>query len=160
MIFLRVTWKLISYWIKRAGKENRSWFFMIWKTLHVPKKNPSHVFRNFGEIKVETSNFIQELQVLYSMQGLVTNSFIMFPFCKNSLLCLEGKIMIPCRGNMYFSLSCLPATPLFPSHSLEGLFELAPITGPRLTLCVATGTTEKQGQHWVCRLRRWGPRTP
>ena len=32
--------------------------------------------------------------------------------------------------------------------------------GPRLALCVASGTTEIQGHHQVWRARRGGPRTP
>ena len=102
------------------------------------RKKPHTYFVTLEKLNRESSNFIQELQVLYNMQGVATNSFILFPFCKNSLLCLEDKLMIPCRGNMYFSLSCLPATPSSPSYSLEGLFELT--------------RRPSQGLDWPCAL--------
>ena len=37
---------------------------------------------------------------------------------------------------------------------------MAPFKGHGLALCVASGTTEKQGHRQVCRARRRGPRTP
>ena len=55
------------------------------------------------------------------MTGLATNSFFLFLFRENSLICLEGKSMTPLWGKQY-SLSFLPATPLSPSRTLEGLF--------------------------------------
>ena len=60
--------------------------------------------------------------------------------------------MTPRRGNAISSLS----------GTLEGLFELkkAPFKGPRLTSCIASGTTEIQGHCQVCRTRHLGPRTP
>ena len=54
------------------------------------------------------------------------------------------------------------ATPLSPSQTFEGLFwgDMVLFRGPRLALCVASGTAEKQGHCQVCRARRGGPRTP
>ena len=72
------------------------------------------------------------------LSGLPTNSII---FCF-----FLYKINEPLPGK-HFSLLFLPATPLSPSRTLEGLFELtytAPFEGTRLASCVASGTTEKQ----------------
>ena len=50
--------------------------------------------------------------------GLATNSiFFLFPFCKNSLICLEGKSMTPGWGNtiLFRSSQHLPCLRLGPS---------------------------------------------
>ena len=50
--------------------------------------------------------------------GLATNSiFFLFPFCKKSLICLEGKSMTPHRGNtiLFRSSQQLPRLCLGPS---------------------------------------------
>ena len=50
--------------------------------------------------------------------GLATNSIIFcFPFCKKSLICLEGKSMTPHRGNaiLFCSSQQLPRLRLGPS---------------------------------------------
>ena len=68
------------------------------------------------------------------------------------------KINDPSSGK-HFSLPFLPATPSSPT--LEGLFlaDTAPFKGPRLTLCIAYRTTEKQGRCKVCHARHWGLKT-
>ena len=67
----------------------------------------------------------------YNCPGLATNSilFSLIPFCKNSLICLEGKSMTPYRGNAILCSSSqqLPRLRLGP---LKGFFEL--------TLCPST----------------------
>ena len=69
--------------------------------------------------------------------------------------------MTPCRG-INLSLLLLTVTPSSPSRTLEGLFELTwlPFKDSRLPSCIASGTTEIQGLHQVCRTRCGGPRTP
>ena len=79
---------------------------------------------------------------------------------KISLICLvEGKSMTP---TWHYSLLFLPATRSSPSQTLEGVLKSwhgALQYGPWLTLSVASGTTEIQGHHQVCRARRGCPRT-
>ena len=52
-----------------------------------------------------------------ALAGLATNSiFFLFPFCENSLICLEGKSMTPHRGNpiLFRSSQQLPGLRLDP----------------------------------------------
>ena len=71
------------------------------------------------------NHFSQQQLYQYQQQQQVwpLTHFFLFPFCKNSLICLEGKSMTPLRGNTN-SLPFLPATPSSPSRTLQGLFEL------------------------------------
>ena len=60
------------------------------------------------------------------------------------------------RTNQWLFSSVLPSTSLSPSWTLEGLFELTRrplIHGPQIAACLASGTTEKQRHHQVCRDR-------
>ena len=69
------------------------------------------------------------------------------------------QINDPLSGKCY-SLLFLPATPSSLSQTLKGLTTAtAPFKGPGLASCIASGTTEIQGHHQVCRARRGGPRT-
>ena len=75
--------------------------------------------------------------------------------------------MTPHQENTFLFCSYLPAAPLSPSRTLKGLFltDTVPFIeslfmGPRLPLCVASGTTEIQGHHQVCPAGRGGYRTP
>ena len=56
--------------------------------------------------------------------GLTTKSHFLFPFCENSLICLEGKQINDPSSGKHCSLPFLPATPSSPSRTHEGLFEL------------------------------------
>ena len=90
----------------------------------------------------------------WNVPGLATNSiFFCFHFVKKSLICLDGKSLTPQRGN----------TILFRSSQQLPRVRLGPLRGflscPRLTSCVASGTTEIQGHRQVYRARRGGPRT-
>ena len=86
--------------------------------------------------------------------------FFLFPFCEKSLICLEGKSMTTHRGNtiLFRSSQQLPRLRLGPWRAFWA--DTAPFKGPRLTSCVASGTTEIQRHRQVWRARRGGPRTP
>ena len=72
---------------------------------------------------------------------------------------MEGK-SVTVRQEGHCSIPFLPATPLSPSWTLEGLFELTWRPSRALTSCIASGTTEIQGHREVCHARPGGPRTP
>ena len=66
-----------------------------------------------------------------------------------SLICLKG----PVKEALFSSVP--------PSNSLVSGFELTALfKGPRLASCFASGTTEIQGHHQVCRAGRRGPKKP
>ena len=56
--------------------------------------------------------------------GLTTKSHFLFPFCENSLICLEGKSMTPHRENsiLFRSSQQLPRLHLGPSTHLVRCF--------------------------------------
>ena len=88
------------------------------------------------------------------LPGLATNSiFSCFLFVKNHWFA-------PWRGNPFFSLP--PSNSLVSVSDQRRAFwaDTVPFSGPRLALCVASGSTEIQGHHQVCRARRGAPRTP
>ena len=94
--------------------------------------------------------------------GVATNSiFFCFLFAKKIIDLPGGKINDPSLGKILFSF--VP-----PSNSLAVVSDpwrafwtaTAPFKGPRLASCVASGSTERQGNSQVCHARHGGPRTP
>ena len=105
---------------------------------------------------------------VWKVAGLVTNSiFSVSFFKKKSLICLEGKSMTPLvREIISIHLFCsYKQLPYLLLGSLKGAVSAQKVVdrGPRLSWCVASGTTEKQGHHQVCTRvstrRCLGPRT-
>ena len=108
-------------------------------------------------------SFFPESAVFYGCltwrPGLDTISFVFcFLFVKNH----SKSINDPSTGKHCFS-SVPPSNSLVSvSKPIKGVFwaDTAPFKGPRLALCVASGTTEIQGHRQECSARREGPRTP
>ena len=111
-------WSIFIYYVFRNRR-------IAWS-----KANNSHLFVCFCSPKntkhplllSEVHSFDDETLGGGSRCGHQRNP-IMSAFCEKSLICQEGKSMTPCRGS-HFSRPFLPATPLSPSRTLEGLFEL------------------------------------
>ena len=111
----------------------RGWWFKMWEKV---EQSVDHFQEHVGVPKLEAKS----LQVWPSTQ------FFLFPCCKKSLICLEGKSMTPRRGNILFYS-------VFPCNSFVS------VSDPRLASSVASGTADIQGRRQVWRARRGGPRT-
>ena len=87
--------------------------------------------------------------------------FFLFPFSKKNHWFAWRANQWPLKGETLFS-SVPPSNSLVSVSDLRRAFwvDTAPFSGPQLASCVASETTEIQGQCWVCRARRGGPRTP
>ena len=66
----------------------------------------------------------KKYEILRSCQVWPLTQFFLFPFCENSLICLEGKSMTPHRGNtiLFCSSQQLPRLRLGPSPRLVRYF--------------------------------------
>ena len=92
--------------------------------------------------------------------GHYITQFFLFPFCKRSLNCLEGKSMTSIWETLFSSVP--PSNFLISVSDPWRAFwaDTVPFKGTLLASCIASVTTEKQVQRQVCRTRRGGSRTP
>ena len=119
----------------------------------------SLVYSVVGQKRVSLPRYARLCPVSFTRSEHLLN-FFLFPFCKKSLICLEGKSMTPLRETLFSSVP--PSNSLVSISDLQRAFwaDTTPFSGPRLASCVASGTTEIQGRNQVWRARRGGPRTP
>ena len=95
------------------------------------KKHPTSglVFPKKGTIIFYDIENIFSLEKSRVVQVWPLTHFFLFPFCENSLICLEGKSIA--SSGKHYSLPFLLATPSSLSRTLEGLFELTRRPGHR-----------------------------
>ena len=105
-------------------------------TMSPPRLQPA----KFRQSKLYILAYVVSLNFVVQVWPLT--HFVLFPFCENSLICLEGKSI------GYALFSSVP-----PSNSLIS------VSDPRLASCIPSGTTEIQGHRQVWHARNRGPRT-